>query len=196
MADNEVGPERVVDILLADGGRVEFTDWNLEELGDDGTRAYRRLTYIRDADGDRPACKITFEVRDRRVVCASFTLSTDTKTGVCATDLRAIRLDELGHDVYGHFGVFRPNPAGPGWVQIVGSASFRRDRKTVEQAAKRRKITREFLERVAEVHRNAPAGERLQAVIEAFPTFNGSPPSQRQALRYIRQAREKELIND
>jgi hypothetical protein len=51
--------------------------------------------------------------------------------------------------------------------------------------ASRRKITPEFLSRVAEIHRAAPEGGRLAAVKVAFMV------NERQALRYIAAARKK-----
>jgi hypothetical protein len=182
-------------VQLSDGGVAEVTDLAPVPLGDDGARAYRQLTYTRDADGDCPGCQIVFEIRNRVLVCASFTLSTKAETGVRAKDLRVIKLDELARDLYSYIGVFRPNPTGSEWVRVVGPASIERNRETIEQA-KRRKITPEFLQRVAEVHQSAPAGERLYAVKAAFPASDGSPLSERQALRYIAQARREGLIVD
>lgn len=55
----------------------------------------------------------------------------------------------------------------------------------------RHSITPEFLSRVAEKHQAAHEGGRLAAVIAAF-----GPVSERQALRYIAQAKREGLIED
>ena len=52
------------------------------------------------------------------------------------------------------------------------------------------KITPEFLSRVAEIYQAAPEGGRLEAVVAAFSV------SERQAWRYISQAKQEGLTND
>jgi hypothetical protein len=175
---------------LPDGGRVVATDNELVPMGD--TRTFRQVTYTHDGDADRPACTIVFEVRKGVPVCASVHLSgtEDGQTTVRAKDLKAIALDNLRADVFAYAGVFEPNPDSPGgWVHKIGGASFQQDRKKVERAQQRRKITPEFLSRVAELHNSAAAGSRLATVIAAFNV------EERQALRYIRLARDKGLID-
>ena len=175
----------VVKYALPDGGQVEVTDTAVVPLGD--VRAYRQLTYTHSGDSDRPACRAVFEVRDEVPVCASFTLEGADGHPVRAKDLRAVKLDELRDDVFAFVGVFVPNPEG-GWVLRVGRGSYHRDRKHVEQAARRRKVTPELLEKVAAVHQAAPEGERIDAVRAAFGVQT------RQALRYISQAKGKGLL--
>ena len=168
---------------LPDGGRVEVTDRAVVPMGD--VRAYKQLTYSHDGGKGRPACRVVFEVHGGVPVCASFTLSTVDQTPVRAKDLRAIKLDELRDTVYAHAGVFTPNPGG-GWILTVGYSV--EDREHVEQAARRRKLTPELLSRVAEIYNQAPDDGHLEAVASAFLIGN------RQAWRYIAQAREKGLI--
>jgi hypothetical protein len=104
-------------------------------------------------------------------------------------DLNAIKLDDLRDNVYGLVGVFTRNPDGGGWVRQLGPASFRRDRKRVESVTRRRKVTPELLSQVAEVHQAAPERGRLEAVKAAFCV------SERQALRYIGEAKQRGLID-
>jgi hypothetical protein len=174
-----------VSYVLSDGGRVEVTDRTLVPMGD--VRAYRQLTYTHDGGNGRPACRIIFEVRDGSPVCSDFSISSVGRISVRAKDLRAFKLDDLRDDVYAHVGVFTPNPTG-GWVLTVGRGSYHRDRKHVEQATRRRKVTSELLEKVAKVHSAAPDGARLEAVVSGFQV------SPRQALRYIASAKSKGLI--
>lgn len=182
-----VGVVTRISYELPDGGRVEVTDRAVVPMGD--VRAYRQLTYTDDGGRGRPACRIVFEVHDEVPVCVSFSLSCIDQMPVRAKDLRAFKLDELRDDVYAYVGVFTPNPAG-GWVLRVGRGSYRQDRKHVEQAARRRKMTPELLAKVAKVHTAAPEGARLDAVQAAFQV------QERQALRYISAAKEKGLINE
>jgi hypothetical protein len=188
--ESRVTPMRVMwAYVLPDGGEVVATDDELVPMGD--ARAFRQLTYTHDGDANRPACTIVFEVRHGAPVCASVHLSgaVDGQTAVRPKDLKAIQLDNLRAEVYARAGVFTPNPDSPGgWIHRSGSRE--QYRKTVERAVqRRRKITPEFLSRVAELHNGAPAGSRLDTVCAAFEV------TERQALRYIRQARDKGLID-
>jgi hypothetical protein len=183
-----VGPMRLI-TELPDSSRIEVTDPEIVPMGD--VFAYRQLTYTRDGDvGGRPACKIVFEVRDRTPVCASLHLgSSERGSDVRAKDLNAIKLEDLRDDVYAAAGVFVPNPDG-GFVRKLGPSSFQRDRKRVERVTRRRKVTPEFLSQVAEVYNSAPVGSRIGAIKAAFVV------SERQAIRYKKQAEEMEPIDD
>ena len=170
---------------LPDGGQVEVTDFEPVPMGD--AFACRQLTYTHDGDAHRVACSIVFEVRDRVPVCVSLSLgSPEGGSVIRAKDLNALRLDDLRDDVYAAAGVVLPNPDG-GFVHRLGR--FREDRKRVEQVTRRRKVTPEFLSQVAEVYNGAPVGGRLEAIRAAFVV------SERQALRYIAQAKQGELID-
>jgi hypothetical protein len=104
--------------------------------------------------------------------------------------LKSINLLELRDDVYAHAGVLVRNPDGGDndYMRKYGWAPFLADRKRVEQATKRRKLTPEFLGRVAKVYLAAPEGGRLGAMRDSFNVED------RQALRYIAKAKEKGLI--
>jgi hypothetical protein len=172
---------------LPDGGRIEVTDMEPVPMGD--VFAHRQLTYTYDGGATRPACEIVFEVRNGVPVCTGISLrSTDGGTHVRAKDLTGIKLDNLRDDVFAYVGVFVPNPGG-GLVRKLGPGSLREDRKRIERATQRRKITPEFLNRVAEIHNGAPEGGRVAAVKAAFKV------KERQALRYIKLARQKGLTN-
>jgi hypothetical protein len=170
---------------LPDGGQVEVTDFAMAPMGDAFAR--RQLTYTHDGDARRAACSIVFEVRDRVPVCVSLHLGTSEGGSIVrARDLNELRLDDLRDDVYAAAGVFLPNPDG-GFVHKIGR--FREDRKRVEQVTRRRKVTPEFLSQVAAVYNGAPVGGRLEAIRAAFVV------SERQALRYIAQAKQERLID-
>jgi hypothetical protein len=182
------GMSMSMSIQLPDGGRVDVTDDTVVPMGD--VRANRQLTYTHDGGAGRPACEVVFEVRGGVPMCARLTLlGADSETGVRAKDLKAIKLDELRADVFGYVGVFAPNPAG-GWVRKVGRGSLRADRKHVEQAATRRKVTPQFLKRVAEIYNGAASGGRFEAVRAAFPDVE-----ERQVHRYIAAARTEGFLS-
>jgi hypothetical protein len=183
-----VGPMRLI-TELPDGSRIEPTDLEIVPMGD--VFAHRQLTYAYDGDTDRPACRVVFEVRDGVPVCVTIQLgSTESGSPVRAKHLTEIKLDNLRDDAYAAAGVFVRNPDGGGYARKFGPGRFREDRKRVERATERRKVTPEFLSRVAEIHNNAPHGGRLEAVRAAFtPT-----PSERTALRWIAAARMRDLI--
>jgi len=177
---------------LPDGGQLDVTDNKLVPMGD--VRAYRQITYTHPGNHNRPACEIVFEIRHGAPACVSvFLSSADDESPVRTKDLKEIHLEKLRDDVYAYVGVWRPNPNAPkgrrGWVHERGGDSYQRDRKAVERAVqRRRRITPEFLNRVAELHNNARPGGRLDTVKAAFNV------EERQALRYIRLARERGLI--
>jgi hypothetical protein len=175
---------------LPDGGRVEVTDPAIVPMGD--VFAYRQLTYSRSGEDDRPGCKIVFEVRGEVPACVSISLSAEGQNQLRASDLKSINPVNLRDDVYAHTGVFVQNADGGDgeYVRRLGWAPFLEDRKRVENAAKRRKLTPEFLGRVANVHKAASDGGRLAAIKDAFGVDN------RQALRYIAKAKEKGLIDE
>lgn len=173
---------------LPDGSRIEVTDPKIVPMGD--AFAHRQLTYTHEGDADRPAFKIVLEVRNGSPVCASLYLgSPESGSHVRARDLNAIKLDDLRDDIYAVAGVFVLNPDGGGYIRKLGPASFKQDRKRVQNVTRRRKVTPEFLSQVADVHNGAPAGGRLEAVKAAFSV------SERQALRYIGQAKQRGLID-
>lgn len=173
------------------GGRLAVTDSELVPLGD--AMAHKQLTYSRPATDTEPAREIVFEVRNGVPQCVSFTLSAlDGQSGVRAKHLNAISLEQLRDDLFAYAGIYRPNPDG-GLVATRGDFSLhRRDRKAVENAVaqQRRKITPEFLQRVADIHNGAPAGTRIGAIKAAFGV------EQRQAIRYKQAAQEAGLISD
>jgi hypothetical protein len=162
-----------------DGGEVEPTNTRVVPMGDGG--AFEQLTYRRGG------VEVVFEVRERVPVCTKVLLTPDPETGepVRARDLAAIRLDDLREDVYAAAGVFEGGPKL--WAYVHGRDSLRRDRRKVREAAKRRKITPEFLRQVAETHA-AASGAKVVAVADSFGV------DKRTAHRYIAAARAKGLI--
>jgi hypothetical protein len=180
-----VKPMRLI-TELPDGGRVEATDPKVVPMGD--AFAYRQLTYTHDGDADRPACKIVLEVRNGVPVCASLQLASSASGAhVRPKDLNAIKLDDLRDVLYAYVGVFVLN-AGGGFIQKFGPAQFKQDHKRVQKVTRRRTMTSELLSQVAEVYRAAPERGRTEAVRSAFCV------SQRQALRYIGEAKRRGLI--
>lgn len=145
---------------------------------------------------------VTFEVRNGVPGAASITLiAGEGERLLRAKDLTAIKLDQIRNEVYAVAGVgaFVPYAvAGVGADEVDVDDYGQIDIElTAEEAVKavkratttRRKITPEFLSRVAAMHQAAPEGERLAAVKAAFMV------NERQALRYIAAARKKGLIN-
>lgn len=182
-----VRPMRPIPTQLPDGGRIEVTDADIVPMGD--AFAYRQLTYSHDGDAKRPACNIVLEVRKRTPICASVQLWSSSERGIHAEDLAAMKLDDLRDALYAFAGVFIRNPDG-GWVRKLGPASFKQDRKGVQNVTRRRTVTSELLSQVAEVYQAAPERGRTAAVKAAFCV------SQRQALRYISEAKRRGLVND
>jgi len=97
-----------------------------------------------------------------------------------------VELDELRHTIYAFAGVFRPNPNG-GSLHIFGRGAYNDDLKTI-RATTRHKLTRQRLERIADVYGAALEGGRIDAVMRKFNV------GERQAARYIAAAREEGLI--
>ena len=171
------------------GGQLTVTDDELVPLGD--AMAHKQLTYSRTGNDKGPACQIVFEVRSGIPQCVSLNLS--AADGACAVrpkDLGAIALEKMCHDFFAYVGIYRPNPDG-GWVHKRGDESlFRRDRRTVEKAAERRKMTDALKQTVADVCNAAPVGGRISAIQAAFNV------SERTAKRYKKEAQEAGLIDN
>jgi hypothetical protein len=160
---------------LPGGGRVEVTDDKPVPMGD--VYAYRQLTYTNDT------CEIVFEVRDGVPGCVSIKLWAGERT-IHAKDLVAIKLDRLRDEAFLVVGMIIPDPDGG------HGATHHVVRKTLSRATSRRRITPKFLAQVAEKYQAAPEGARIEAVMAACGA------GERQAFRYIAQAREKGLINE
>jgi hypothetical protein len=173
---------RIIYRLLPDGGEVEPTKQRVVPIGDDDDGAYEQLTYR------RAGIEVVFEVWDRVPVCTKIALAADRENGkpLRAKDLADIRLDELREDAFATAGVFERNPAG-GWIHKLSAESFGRDRRKVQGAARRRKITPELLQRVAQTHA-AAEGARVAAVADEFGV------TMRTAHRYIAAARAADFI--
>lgn len=175
---------------LPDGGHLKVTEGEIVPLGE--LFAHREITYYRPASDVDPAVELVFTVRDGVPMCTSVRLwSGDGDPAVRVKDLKKIPLERLVHDVFAYVGIYRPNPNEVGgYIHTRGSAElYRRDRKYVERATARRKITPDFLQRVAEVHNGAAEGSRIAAVRDEFDGVSES-----QAKRYIKAARERGFI--
>jgi hypothetical protein len=189
-------PRKGASYPLPSGGTVEITDETYVAMGDGFT--FAGLTY---SNGN---ITVTFEVRNGAPGAASITLIAGEGDRLLrAKDLTAIKLDQIRNEVYAVAGVgaFVPyadlSPAQRGaFVPDVDDYGATDYELTAEEAVKavkratttRRKITPEFLSRVAEIHQAVPEGERVAAVKAAFMVDD------RQALRYIAAARKKGLI--
>ncbi len=175
-------------VELGDGGQVDVIDAELVALGDAGALTARGVRYTHPGDSVRPACEIEFEVRGGAPTCTRIVLEADTENSLRAKDLRVISLEDLRDDVFTALGVYRPNPTGNGWRLVRGSGPRTADRREVEKATSRRKLTPELLAEVAGVWLATDKGYRLAAVRERVGV------AERQALRYVAAAREKGLI--
>lgn len=167
---------------LPDGGTVEVTNRRKVPMGD--VRAYKQLTYTRDGGKGRPAVRAVFEVVNAVPVCTTFHLSSADQIPVRARDLRSVKLDELRSMVYAYAGVFVKD--GNWWVLSVGHQV--ESTEAVQQATRRRRNDDGLLAKVAKIYNSAPEGSSMEAVASAFQV------SERQAWRYIAQARENGLI--
>jgi predicted lipoprotein len=184
-------PRKGATYPLPSGGTVEITDETYVAMGDGFTFAC--LTYRNDN------ITVTFEVRNGVPGAASITLTAGDKL-LRTKDLTAIKLDQIRLEVCAVAGV---GAFVPYVVAGVDPADFDVDdygqteielshavaRKAINRATSRRKITPEFLSRVAEIYQGAPEGGRIEAVKAAFSA------RERQAWRYVAQAREKGLID-
>jgi hypothetical protein len=74
--------------------------------------------------------------------------------------------------------------------RFVHRLNYRRDRQRVEQVKTRRTMTPDLIARVAQIHNTTPEGSRIAAIRAAFGI------AERQALRYIAQARKDGLIKN
>jgi hypothetical protein len=174
---------------LADGATITVTDLTIVPMGD--VFAHRQLTYHRKGSPSHPAVEVVFEVRSKVPVCVSLRVwaESESESPVRAINFTDIKLDEMRLDVYAYTGVFVRNPDNGEFVRKIGNPeSTRGDRKYVEGASTRRKLTPEFLRRVAEIHTAAPEGGRHAAVKAAFRVEDS------QAWRYIRSARASGLV--
>ncbi len=166
--------------MKADGATVEVGDAKRVSIGDGDDLAYRQLIYR------SPQLEAVFEIHDGAPVCTRLLLLGGGENPIRTKDLMAVDLDELRHVVYAFAGVFRPNPAG-GFVHIFGAGAYRDDLKLIRQTT-RHKLTRQRLERIADVYGAAREGQRTDAVVRKFNV------GERQALRYIAAARQEGLI--
>lgn len=177
-----------VTYALPDGSRINVTDSELVPVGD--VMMHKQLTYRRPGSAESPGLEIVFEIRGGEPMCVRIELVTEGESPIRPIHFTSLKIDNLRDDVYGYIGVYRPNPDG-GWVHERGSeSSFLRDRRTVNDAAsdRRKKMDGEFLQKVADVHNEAPPRTKIRSVMHEFVV------SQRQAKRYIEAAREKGLI--
>jgi hypothetical protein len=183
-------PTQPITYPQPDGAWLEITDSEIVPLGEEF--AHRQLTYRWPGCADRAPGEAVFEIRDGEPLCVSLRLwSEPDDHGVRAVDLGMLQLENLMNDAFAVAGIYRLNQNGPGWVATRGPGMFVRDRKVVEAAGKRRKVTPALLRQVAEIHSSTPEGGRIQAVRDAF-----GDKSESQAKRYIRLAREAGLINE
>ncbi|MGA5543516.1 hypothetical protein ACPCIR_16805 [Mycobacterium sp. NPDC051198] len=167
---------------LPNGVIVQVTDPTLVPMGD--AYAARQITWT-EAQAGKPRRQFTFEVQDGRPVCTSIVIEADDGIPVRAKDLTDVRLDNIRDDAFAVVGLWHGE--GSAKVHTWGRSSFATDRKSVEAVSKRRKLTPELLQRIAEIHRSVPTA-RVDAVMAAFGV------SERQAKRYIAAAREKGMI--
>jgi hypothetical protein len=172
----ETVPIKGLTIRMDSGGTVEITDNTPVSLGDGFS--YRRLTYRDDT------AEIVFEVHDGWPGAVSFTLSAGEDGFIRQKDLTAIRLDQIRDEVYAVAGIGAFTPDGDEYEHTGADA-----RKALNRVTSRRKLTPEFLTRVAEIYQAAPDGRRIEAVRAAFGI------EERQALRYIARAKSERNVN-
>jgi hypothetical protein len=154
--------------------------------------AHQRIAYHHRGDDHRPAAWIAYEIRNGVPVCTGIAMWSNDQNQVRTRDLSATWLERVRDKAYAATGIFTANPSG-GWVRTLGPGTLPADARQVKRAATSpRKMTPEFLTRVAEVYNSTPLGSRTEAVCAAFnPT-----PHQRTALRWIHMAKKAGLIDD
>jgi|SRR5271155_2100884 len=162
-------------IKLPGGGAVEITDDTDVPMGDGYT--FRVLTYTKGN------VEIVFEVSDDVPGATSIKLWS-SGSPIRAKDLAAVKLDRVMHEVYSVVGIGAFTPDGSDEYTLKGQKAVN----AVKRATSRRRITPEFLSKIAQIHQSVPEGGRLAAIQAAFKV------EERQALRYIAQARREGLI--
>jgi len=175
---------------MSDGGTVEVThDYQVAPGDKDIIRFVHRYDNF-DAWMDRQltytngGTRIVFEVVDGVPGCVSITLKAQDRP-IRQKDLTATKLDQIRDEAYqvaGMLVVADENmfTAGPRFI-----------RKALNTSASRRKITPDFLRRVADIYQSS---DRTDDVIEAIQ--NEFPASERQIYRYIATARKKGFITE
>jgi hypothetical protein len=173
----EQEPQRVAITVyeFRDGGRVEVTDPTIVPMG--AAHTYRQLTYT-NADG---TFEIVFEVRDGLPGCVSIRMLSDENLFNAKS---LAKIDNLRDEVFAVVGVLQQEPDGR-WVH---RHAYEYIPAVIAQALSPRKLTDEFLNRVAQVHNAAPIGKRTDAICAEFGV------SPRTAWRYTAQAKKKGLI--
>jgi hypothetical protein len=156
---------------------VQVTDRTVVPMGDG--YAYRQITYAASN------YTLTFEVRDGSPGCVKVEVAASVGSPLRSRDLAAIKIDELCIEAFALTGVTKTEDG-----RFVHLLNYRRDRQRVEQVKTRRTMTPDFIARVAQIHNTTPPGSRIAAIRAAFSV------AERQALRYVAQARKEGLIHD
>jgi hypothetical protein len=155
---------------------VRVTNPTVVPMGDG--YAYRQITYTASN------YTLTFEVRDGSPGCVKVEVAAGVgESYLRSKDLAAIKIDELCIEAFAFTGVTKTEDG-----RFVHRLNYRRDRKRVEQVKTRRTMTPDLIARVAQIHDTTPEGSRIAAIRAAFNV------AERQALRYIAQARKDGLI--
>jgi hypothetical protein len=179
--------------VLPKGTRVEITDDELVPLWGGEDRAYRQLTCTLKSDGKRPGQTLVFEVWDGQIVCVRASFVGDPEHGVPVQqqDMKSLKLDDIGAEIYGWAGIFKPNPDG-GWMRALGYSSAQQGRKQVNAIPKTRDLAQ--LKRAADAYRSAPDSSTKTARVSHIAQELSL--SDRQAWRYYKKAIEAGLIDD
>jgi hypothetical protein len=158
---------------------VEVTNPTVVPMGD--WYAYRQITYTAGN------YMLTFEVRDGSPGCVKVEVVAGVgESYLRSKDLAAIKINELCIEAFALFGVTKTEDG-----RFVHRLNYRRDRQRVEHIkTRRRTMTPDLIARVAQIHDTTPEGSRIAAIRAAFNV------AERQALRYIAQARKDGLIKN
>ena len=177
MTWEEFGP--FIEVSDGDGNTVadiEVVDRDVVPMGDGF--AYRQIRYTDTASGGT----FLFEVRGGIPGCIRVELSGDERF-IRTKDLTSIKLDDIRIETYALTGVTQ-RPDG----SFVHRIDYSRDRKRVQRIRTRSRMTDDRLRQVAELYNGTSESKRAEAVMAAFSV------KERQAFRYIAQARERGLI--
>lgn len=148
----------------------------------------RSVTIERKPVADEPGVEIDLAVVDGIPTCVRAAISSTASRGVLQVDLLSLNLTEIISDVFAAFSmtVIGGSENGPFWVVADASAGKddRRAAKKLINSKRRRKITPELLQQVAQVYKDNFDDNPTDAVRRVFGVET------RMASQYVRKARD------
>ena len=152
-----VGQMREYHRFKAEDGSLDVTRATDDEMVPLGEFFAERVVERR-IEQDGLTYVAVFEVRGGVPYCTKISIEADPSTVVRQKHLDALKLNQMRDDTYALVGLCERTLRDDGhytYTRNHGGPAFRRHRKNVERATKRRRVTPEFLRKVAEVHASA-----------------------------------------